>query len=194
MADLVVAGVRSRVGCCSPPPSRVPVGVGHLKMSNLAQRAGQDALRIFGWDCLATKSRFQEVEGGGRSLCLYRYIYIYIYVERARERERETAYRWGFPKLTRPSCALGSLGFVFLAHLCGSPGLPRPPRGGLLIEHVIQTEKMGKNQAYGSPSLMVDIMYYWVMMVVMTISYYIMDQRVVDQHARLAQEWLDGYT
>jgi hypothetical protein len=53
---------------------------------------------------------------------------------------------------------------------------------------------MGKNQAYGSPSLMVDIMYYWVMMVVMTISYYIMDQRVVDQHARLAQEWLDGYT
>ena len=39
---------------------------------------------------------------------------------------------------------------------------------------------------------MVDIMYYWVMMVVMIISYYIMDQRVVGQHARLAQEWLDG--
>jgi len=72
-----------------PPPPRVPVGVGHLKMSNLAQRAGQDALRIFGWDCLATKSRFQEVEGGGRSLCLYRYIYIYIYICRESKRERE---------------------------------------------------------------------------------------------------------
>ena len=82
----------------------------------------------------------------------------------------------------------------FLAHLCGSPWLPRSLRGGLPIEHVIQTEKMGKNQAYGSPSFMVDILYYWVMMVVMTISYYIMDQRVVGQHARLAQEWLDGYT
>ena len=88
MADLVVAGVRPRVGCCSPPLPVSLLGSGTSRCRTWHSAPAKTPLG-FSVGIVWRPSRDSRKWRGWGALSVYIDIYIYIYICRESKRERE---------------------------------------------------------------------------------------------------------